>query len=51
MLLPLGISFVVFEKTSYLVDVYRGRTPREHDPQNVGDPTKGWHTLEPQEHG
>jgi alginate O-acetyltransferase complex protein AlgI len=26
-LLPLGISFVVFEKISYLVDVYRGRTP------------------------
>jgi hypothetical protein len=23
----------------------------EHDPQNVGDATKGWHTLEPQEHG
>src|SRR5882672_5882314 len=27
------------------------RRNREHDPQNVGDPTKGWHTLEPQEHG
>src|SRR5258708_3710694 len=26
-LLPLGISFVVFEKISYLVDVYRGRPP------------------------
>ena len=26
-LLPLGISFVVFEKISYLVDVYRGTTP------------------------
>jgi alginate O-acetyltransferase complex protein AlgI len=27
MLLPLGISFVVFEKISYLVDVYRRTTP------------------------
>ena len=27
------------------------RRDREHDPQNVGDATKGWHTLEPQEHG
>jgi alginate O-acetyltransferase complex protein AlgI len=27
MLLPLGISFVVFEKISYLVDVYRRKTP------------------------
>ena len=27
------------------------RRNREHDPQNVGDATKGWHTLEPQEHG
>ena len=27
------------------------RRNREHDPQNVGDATKGWHPLEPQEHG
>src|SRR5665213_2351378 len=27
------------------------RRDREHDPQNVGYATEGWHPLEPQEHG
>jgi alginate O-acetyltransferase complex protein AlgI len=34
--LPLGISFFTFQAMSYLVDVYRGATPAERNPLNLG---------------
>ena len=30
-LLPIGISFFTFQKLSYVIDVYRGKTPAEHN--------------------
>ena len=31
LVLPVGISFYIFQNTSYLIDVYRGDTPVEHN--------------------
>ena len=31
-ILPLGISFYIFQSTAYLIDVYRGRTEAEKNP-------------------
>ena len=35
-ILPLGISFYTFQTTSYLIDVYRGRTRAEQDITRMG---------------
>ena len=32
LILPMGISFYIFQTLSYLVDVYRGNVPAERDP-------------------
>jgi len=35
-LLPVGISFFTFKALSYIVEVYRGRTPAQRNPIHVG---------------
>lgn len=34
-ILPVGISFYIFQAISYLVDIYRGKIPVEHNPGRV----------------
>lgn len=34
--LPIGISFFTFHALSYLIDIYRRKTPAAHSPLNVG---------------
>lgn len=59
LLLPLGISFYVFQTSGYLIDVYRGRTAAEKNPlkyalfvswfpQMVQGPINRYDKLQPQ---
>ena len=61
-LLPVGISFYVFQSMSYTIDFYRGRVDREHSfiryatfvslfPQLVAGPIERASNLLPQLHG
>ncbi|MBW2219215.1 MAG: MBOAT family protein [Deltaproteobacteria bacterium] len=34
--LPIGISFFTFQAISYVIDVYRGQTPAQRNPANMG---------------
>lgn len=58
-LLPIGVSFVVFEEISYLIDVSRGTTQPARSygvyalflflfPHSIAGPIFRWHDLEPQ---
>ena len=57
--MPIGVSFVVFEEISYLIDVYRGRSKPAKNfatyalflflfPHSIAGPIFRWHDLENQ---
>lgn len=59
LLLPLGISFYIFQTSGYLIDVYRGRAQPERNvlkyalfaawfPQMIQGPINRWDKLSPQ---
>lgn len=59
LLLPLGISFYIFQSSGYLIDVYRGRVKAQRDflkyalfvcyfPQMIQGPIQRFDTLHPQ---
>jgi len=59
LLIPLGVSFYIFQSVGYVIDVYRGKHPPEHNPakyalfvsffpQIIQGPIGRFHLLAPQ---